>query len=110
LAMQTLRLLRDVSNRVNGNGRIVHEITTDGQVPNRGNSQEPAQFVMTVGQVFAWTGDRNFAKEMYPAVNAGIGWLLGEMDQNKDLVPEGYGIMVVYGLHAELIDLAVLTR
>ena len=110
LAMQTLRLLRDVSNRVNGNGRIVHEITTDGQVPNRGNSQETAQFVMTVGKVFAWTGDRNFAKEMYPAVKASVGWLLGEMDQNKDLFPEGYGIMEVYGLNAELIDVAVYTQ
>jgi glycogen debranching enzyme len=32
------------------------------------------------------------------------------MDQNHDLFPEGYGIMEVYGLNAELIDVAVYTQ
>ena len=32
------------------------------------------------------------------------------MDQNKDLFPEGYGIMEVSGLNAELIDVAVYTQ
>jgi glycogen debranching enzyme len=110
LARQTLRLLWNQSNKVNANGRIAHEITTDGQVTNRGNTQETAQFVMTVGRVFEWTGDRDFAREMYPAMKLGIEWLLGEMDQNKNLFPEGYGIMEVYGLNAELIDVAVYTQ
>ena len=110
LAKQTLRLLRNQSNNVNANGRIVHEITPDAAVSNPGNTQETAQFVLTVGKVFAWTGDRDFAKEMYPAMKRGIDWLLGEMDQDKDLFPEGYGIMEVYGLNAELIDVAVYTQ
>ncbi|HEV2749083.1 MAG TPA: hypothetical protein VGV12_01020 [Gemmatimonadales bacterium] len=110
LAKQTLRLLRNQSNKVNANGRIVHEITTDGAVTNPGNTQETAQFVLTVGKVFEWTGDRDFAREMYPAMKMGIDWLLGEMDQNKDLFPEGYGIMEVYGLNAELIDVAAYTQ
>src|SRR5579863_151907 len=110
LAKQTLRLLRDQSNKANGNGRIAHEITTDGQVANRGNTQETAQFVLTVGKVFDWTGDLNFAREMYPAMKMGINWLLGDMDKNKDLFPEGYGIMEVYGLNAELIDVAAYTQ
>ena len=62
LAKQTLRLLRDQSMKVNGNGRIVHEITTDGAVSNRGNTQETAQFVLTVGKVFEWTGDQEFCQ------------------------------------------------
>jgi glycogen debranching enzyme len=110
LARQTLRLLRNQSSKVNANGRIVHEITTDGAVANAGNTQETAQFVLTVGKVFEWTGDRDFAKEMYPAMKRGIDWLLGEMDQDKDLFPQGYGIMEVYGLNAELIDVAVYTQ
>lgn len=110
LAKQTLRLLKNQSMKTNGNGRIVHEITTDGAVSNPGNTQETAQFVLTVGKVFDWTGDMNFAKEMYPAMKLGINWLLGDMDQNKDLFPEGYGIMEVYGLNAELIDVAVYTQ
>ncbi len=108
LVKQTLRLLRNQSNKVNGNGRIVHEITTDGPVTNRGNTQETAQFVMTVGKVFEWTGDRVFAREMYPAVKMGIDWLLGLMGQ--DTFPKGYGIMEVYGLNAALIDVAVYTQ
>ena len=108
LARQTLRLLRKYSDQVNGNGRIPHEITTDGQVVNRGNTQETAQFVMTVGKVFEWTGDRDFAREMYPAVQRAIAWLQDQMDQKP--FPEGYGIMEVYGLNAELIDVAVYTQ
>jgi glycogen debranching enzyme len=110
LAKQTLRLLRDRSEKENGNGRIVHEITPDGAVSNPGNTQETAQFVLTIGKVFQWTGDRNFAREMYPAMIRGIDWLLGEMDKDHDLFPEGYGIMEVSGLNAELIDVAVYTQ
>ncbi|HLA70274.1 MAG TPA: hypothetical protein VK624_02110 [Steroidobacteraceae bacterium] len=110
LVKQTLRLLRNQSNKVNANGRIAHEITTDGAVANPGNSQETAQFVLTVGKVFDWSGDRDFAREMYPAIKTGIDWLLGEMDQDKDMFPGGYGIMEVYGLNAELIDVAVYTQ
>jgi glycogen debranching enzyme len=110
LAKQTLRLLRNQSYKVNGNGRIAHEITTDGAVANPGNTQETAQFVMTVGKLFEWTGDLDFAREMYPAMRMGIDWLLGEMDPEKDLFPDGYGIMEVYGLNAKLIDVAVYTQ
>jgi glycogen debranching enzyme len=110
LARQTLRLLRSQSDKVNGNGRIAHEITTDALVANPGNTQETAQFILTVGKLFDWTGDRQFAAEMYPAMKRGIDWLLGEMDQDKDLFPQGYGIMEVYGLNAELIDVAVYTQ
>jgi glycogen debranching enzyme len=108
LVEQTLRLLRQQSERANGNGRIAHEITMNGQVVNPGNTQETAQFVMTVGKVFEWTGNRDFAREMYPAVKSGINWLLGQMEQKP--FPEGYGIMEVYGLNAELIDVAVYTQ
>jgi glycogen debranching enzyme len=110
LPTQTLRLLRDQSYKVNGNGRIAHEISTEGQVGNRGNTQETAQFVMTVGKVYQWTGDQAFAREMYPAVKRGIDWLLGTMDPNKDLFPEGYGITEILGLNAQVIDVAVYTQ
>jgi glycogen debranching enzyme len=109
LAKQTLRLLRDRSNQVNANGRIAHEITTDGAVANPGNTQETAQFVLTAGQLFEWTGDLDFAREMYPAMQLGIDWLLGEIDEDEGF-PKGYGIMEVYGLNAELIDVAVYTQ
>jgi glycogen debranching enzyme len=110
LAKQTLRLLKNQSMKANGNGRILHELTTNGGVSNPGNTQETAQFILTVGRLFEWTGDLDFAREMYPAMKRGINWLLTDMDQNRNLFPEGYGIMEVYGLNAELIDVAVYTQ
>jgi glycogen debranching enzyme len=110
LAKQTLRLLRDQSHEANGNGRIIHEVTTNGGVVNPGNTQETAQFIMAVGRVFDWTGDVAFAREMYPSMKQGLRWLLADMDQNHNLFPEGYGIMEVSGLNAELIDVAVYTQ
>jgi glycogen debranching enzyme len=110
LAKHPLRLLQHQSMKANGNGRIVHELTTNGAVSNPGNTQETAQFILTVGKLFQWTGDVDFAREMYPAMKLGIKWLLSDMDQNQNLFPEGYGIMEVYGLNAELIDVAVYTQ
>jgi glycogen debranching enzyme len=110
LAKEELRLLRAQSWKANHNGRIVHELTTNGAVVNPGNTQETAQFVMSVAKVVDWSGDRDFAREMYPAMTSGIEWLLTDMDQNRNLFPEGYGIMEVYGLNAELVDVAVYTQ
>jgi glycogen debranching enzyme len=110
LPTETLRLLRDQSYKANGNGRIAHEITIDGRVTNPGNTQETAQFVMTVGRIFQWTGDRSFAKEMYPAVKRSIGWLIGNMKQNRTMFPQGYGISEVLNLNAGVIDVAVYTQ
>ena len=62
LARETLRLLKDQSMKSNGNGRIVHEITTNGAVSNPGNTQETAQWILTVGRFIDWTGDTDFAK------------------------------------------------
>ena len=107
LPKHTLRLLWSQSARANGNGRIVHEVTTNGAVSNFGNSQETAQFILTIGKLFEWTGDLGFAREMYPAMKQGLHWLLTDMDRNQNLFPEGYGIMEVLGLNAELIDVAV---
>jgi glycogen debranching enzyme len=103
-------LLKTQSAKANGNGRILHEVTTNGAVSNPGNTQETAQFILTVGRVFQWTGDLSFAREMYPAMKQGLHWLLTDMDRNHNLFPEGYGITEILGLNAELIDVAVYTQ
>ena len=110
LVRQSLRLLRDQSNKANGNGRIVHEVTTNGGVSNPGNTQETAQFILTVGQVVRWTGDLGFAREMYPAMKRGLHWLLTDRDRNHNLFPEGYGITEILGLNAEVIDVSAYTQ
>jgi glycogen debranching enzyme len=110
LAKANLRLLNRQSMKANGNGRIIHEITTNGGLSNPGNTQETAQFILTVGKLVQWTGDLSFAREMYPAMKQGLHWLLTERDRNHDLFPEGYGITEILGLNSEVIDVAVYTQ
>ncbi len=110
LVKSTLRLLKSLSEKENGNGRVIHEANTFGDVYNPGNTQETAHFIMAVWKTFEWTGDREFLKEFYPFVKKGINWLTKDMDSNNDLFPEGFGIMEVRGLSAELIDVAVYTQ
>ena len=110
LAKQTMRLLKNQSMKKNGNGRIIHEVSTNGVVYNPGNTQETAHFIMVAEKLFRWTGDMEFIKEMYPVMKMGLHWLLSDMDKNRNLFPEGYGIMEVHGLNAELIDVAVYTQ
>jgi Bacterial alpha-L-rhamnosidase 6 hairpin glycosidase domain len=110
LAISTLRLIKRVSEKVNGNGRIIHEMSFNGYVYNKGNAQETPHFAFAVWKVFEWTGDTAFLREMYPYIKQGINWLLTEQDQNKNLFPKGYGIMEIKGLNAELIDVAVYTQ
>ena len=47
---------------------------------------------------------------MYPYIKQGINWLLTEQDRNGNMFPEGYGIMEVKGLNAELVDVAVYAQ
>jgi glycogen debranching enzyme len=110
LAKETLRLLKNKSIEKNGNGRIPHEISTNGAVANPGNTQETAHFIMCIEKLYRWTGDKQFLREMYPTIKKGLHWLLTDQDKNRNLFPEGYGIMEVSGLNAELIDVAVYTQ
>ncbi len=110
LAKSTLAMLKNVSEEVNGNGRIIHEMSSNGFVYNKGNTQETAHFIVAVWKTFLWTGDIAFLQEMCPYVKKGIHWLTVDMDTNGNLFPEGYGIMEVRGLNAELIDVAVYTQ
>ena len=110
LAKSTLKVLREQSERANGNGRIVHEVSAMGTVGNRGNTQETAHYIAAVGEVFKWTGDTSFLKEHYPYMQQGISWLLDTCDADGNLIPEGNGIIEVQGLNAEVIDVACYTQ
>jgi glycogen debranching enzyme len=110
LAKSTLRIIKKVSEAANGNGRIIHEMSSNGFVGNKGNTQETPHFAIAVWKVFQWTGDIDFLKEMYPYIKLGLNWLFTDKDLNGNLFPEGYGIMEVRGLNAELIDVSVYTQ
>lgn len=108
LCRDTLKLVKDYSEKINGNGRIIHEILPNGYCPNPGNTQETAHFVTMVWKYFEWTGDREFLEECLPYIDKSIVWLK-EQDDDGDLYPSGYGITEIAGLNMEMIDTIVYT-
>jgi len=110
IVKSTMQLLHKISNRTNGNGRIIHESSTNGAVYNPGNSNETAHFIYLLWRYYEWTGDRAFVKDLYPDVKKGLSWLLNECDPDGNLCPNGPGIMEIRGLNSEMIDVAVYTQ
>lgn len=110
LAASTLRLLHALSERENGNGRIVHEVSTNGVVFNPGNLNETPQFAMMVWTAYEWTGDRDMLATYYPTVKKGLDWLLTEQDEDRNGYPDGAGMMEIHGLTSEMIDVVVYTQ
>ncbi|WP_019669141.1 glucosidase family protein [Eudoraea adriatica] len=110
IVYQTIHLLDSVSNSVNGNGRILHEMSTNGTVFNKGNINETPQFASLIWQIYLWNGDIFFLEKYFPTVRKGLNWLMSENDANKNLFPDGFGMMEIHGLDSEMIDVAVYTQ
>ena len=109
LVYSSIDLLHNISEKTNGNGRIVHEVSTNGAVYNPGNVNETAQFISLIWDVFCWTGDKNFLDKYFPAVEKGLNWLK-ENDLDGNYLPDGFGMMEVHGLNSEMVDVAVYTQ
>ena len=110
IALSTIDLLHHISEKTNGNGRIVHEVSTNGAVFNPGNINETPQFASLIWEVYKWTGDRAFLEKYFGTIEKGMRWLLDENDENKNLFPEGFGMMEIHGLDSEMIDVACYTQ
>jgi hypothetical protein len=110
LARSTIMLLKKISDKTNGNGRIIHEASTNGAVYNPGNTNETAQFVSLVRDYYMWTGDRETVKKLFPDIIKSIRWLLFEMNPDGNLFPNGPGMTEISGLDSEMIDVAVYTQ
>lgn len=106
----TIELLAEISERTNGNGRIVHEISTNGVVYNPGNINETPQFMSLLWQNYLWDGDLEFLKKHFRTAQRGMEWLLDTQDINGNLIPEGAGMMEIHGLDSEMIDVAAYTQ
>ena len=110
-----LRALRDVSLVANGrSGKIVHEVTPDGQVyfganSDPGNTDETAKFPSAVALVWRWTGDDRFRDAMYPASVRAMKYIFRELDTDHDLWPEGLGNVEREGMGEEKLDNTVYT-
>jgi glycogen debranching enzyme len=110
MVYSTIDLLHRISEETNGNGRIVHEVSTNGAVFNPGNINETPQFASLIWTVYQWTGDKAFLQKYYPTVKKGLDWLMTQNDADGNLLPDGFGMMEIHGLNSEMIDVAVYTQ
>ena len=107
---KTIRLIDSVSNAVNGNGKIIHEMSTNGAVFNDGNINETPQYASLIWETYLWNGDKEFLRNYFPTIKNGLNWLLTENDANENLFPDGFGMMEIHGLDSEMIDVAAYTQ
>ncbi len=107
---QTIKLLDSVSMAVNQNGRILHEMSTNGVVFNKGNINETPQFASLIWEIYKWNGNKEFLAKYFPTIKKGLKWLLEENDDNQNLFPDGFGMMEIHGLDSEMIDVAAYTQ
>ena len=110
LVKNTILLLNKISKQTNANGRIIHEVSTNGSVFNPGNVNETAQFITLVWNYYAWTGDKTLITQLYPDIQEGIYWLQKEKDPDNNGYPNGSGMMEIPGLDTEMIDVAAYTQ
>ncbi len=110
-----LRALRDVSLAANGtSGKVVHEVTPDGQVyfganDDAGNTDETAKFPSIVALIWRWTGDDAFRDEMYGFAKSNLRYIYRELDADGDGWPEGLGNVEREGMGEEKLDNTVYT-
>lgn len=103
-------MLLRISNEYNNNsGRIVHEVSTNGQVYDKGRMEESQEFINAAWKIFKWTGNKEFLKTYY---NHGkkVWEFLQEHDTNNNLYVEGYGGVEIEGLNDEMLDVAYHTQ
>lgn len=110
LVYSTLELIHNLSEKNNGNGRIIHEVSTNGAVFNPGNINETPQWASTIWEVYRWTGDRKLLEKYFPSIEKGLDWLLRENDKDGNLLADGYGMMEIHGLKSEMIDVAAYSQ
>jgi len=110
LVYSTIDLIHRASEKANGNGRIIHEISTNGAVYNLGLLSETPQFASLIWDIYCWTGDLEFLHKYFPTIEKGLNWLLTENDLDGNLIADGHGMMEIQGLNSEMIDVAVYSQ
>jgi glycogen debranching enzyme len=109
-ARSHLRLIGSASRYVNGNGRILHEVSQSGMNVGLGNIQETPQYIHTLWEYARWTGDLELVSEFYDYCKMGLfDFLLGDRNKDGDELPQGPGISEVPDLDGKVIDTAVHT-
>ena len=104
------KMLKQTSYKANGeNGRIIHEVSTNGSVYDKGRMEESQLYIITAWNIFRWTGNIPFLKENYEHGRRIWKWLQ-EHDTNHNGYIEGYGGAEIEGLNSEMLDVQVATE
>jgi hypothetical protein len=95
-------------------GKVVHETVTDGSVyfglnDEVGDIDETAKFPNAVAMVWRWTGDNGFRDQMYAFVKKNMQYMIGLVNGDDDLWPDGAGNVESSVLGADAVDVAVYT-
>ncbi|MBV9207105.1 MAG: glycogen debranching protein [Actinobacteria bacterium] len=110
-----LRSLAEVSDIANNkSGKVVHETVTDGSVyyglnDEPGDIDETAKFPDAVAMVWRWTGDNRFRDQLYDFVKRNMQYMIGLVNGDDDLWPDGAGNVESSVLGADAVDVAVYT-
>jgi hypothetical protein len=103
------KMLKQASDKANGeNGRIIHEVSTNGAVYDRGRMEESQLYIITAWNIFRWTGNMPFLKDNYEHGRKVWKWLQ-EHDTDHNGYIEGYGGAEIEGLNSEMLDVQVAT-
>jgi glycogen debranching enzyme len=86
-AKDALRLLGAIAKKQNG--RVPHNVPTNGAVYDHGYLGETPRFVRSVWDTYRWTGDEAFLKQMYPICKVCIAdYLFSQPHENGVLLTE----------------------
>ncbi|MET3128009.1 glycogen debranching enzyme [Arcicella rosea] len=110
IVYSSIDLIHQLSTKTSGNGKILHEVSTNGAVFNDGNVNETPQFASLIYKVYQWTGEKEFLAKYFPTIKKGLNWLMTQNDANGNLFPDGFGMMEIHGMNSEMIDVAVYTQ
>jgi len=89
-AAASLRAWADLSWKRHGNGRVLHEMVTNGVVIEPGNLVEVPLFARALYHTYRWTGDRSLLEEVFPFCLEGVlGYALGTELEPGECVPQG---------------------
>ena len=109
LFYDSFKMLKQVSNKVNDSiGRIIHEVSTNGVVYDKGRMEESQLHIIAAWQIFNWTGNMDFLKENYDFAKKTWTWLQ-QHDTNHNGYIEGFGGAEIEGLNDEMLDVQVNT-
>lgn len=107
-AAAALRTMVGLSRKHNGNGRVVHEVVTNGVVTSDGNLVETLLLARALYHTYRWTGDDSLLDDVFPFCLDGVlRFALGERLREGQRVPQGESLAETPDAHGGVQTLDV---